>query len=188
MNLTMRLMILGLLAAAACLADTRFYVNDRGDFQNGQQFGKAGVYEFIVARLAAEAGEGWAEVLKPRDPALGNGTVVIKVNPPKGKYAPPVEALNSGVTLITLTWKDAATLQAGVAELVNFLKYKGGPMLLGDQRRFLKRAVVVDNALWVAELVKSGRNKNDKGQVLIDALLPASAAGSVDLAKAQPVQ
>ena len=184
--LTMRILLVGLLAVAACCADTRFYVDQRGDFANGNSFGAPGIFEVITAKVVTDAGTGRVEVIKPRDPAKGNGTLILDVNG-KGKSAPPSSVLESGVTIIRLTWPDAKSLPDGVKEIVTFFKYTGGPMLLGDQRRFLKKAVVVENGPWVKEFVKSGRNNDAKGRPLLDGSLSAADAKALDISKAQPV-
>ena len=177
---------MGCLLSAACCAETRFYVDQRGDFANGKSLGAPGIYEVITAKVVTEAGIGRVEVIKPRDPAKGNGTFILDVNG-KRKSAPPAAVLESGVTLIRLTWPDAKSLPDGVKEIVTFFKYTGGPMLLGDQRRFLKKAVVVENGPWVKEFVKSGRNNDAKGRPLLDASLSAADAKALDINRAQPV-
>ncbi|MDZ4802538.1 MAG: hypothetical protein SGI92_30635 [Bryobacteraceae bacterium] len=163
----MRIMLLCLLALATCCAETRFYVDQRTDWSKAAAFGQAGPYELITARVVTDAGEGRIEMLKPRDPKLGNGTLELEVNG-KGKFGGSNKTLETGVTMMRLTWSNASTLEAGVAEIVDFLKFTGGPMLLGDQRRFLKKAVLVDNAKWVAEFLISAKNKDAKGRPLVD--------------------
>lgn len=165
--LTMRIVLLSLLAVLACGAETRFYVDQRLDWSKGAAFGQAGPYEYISARVVTDVGEGRVEMLKPRDPKFGNGTLELEVNG-KGKFGASDKMLETGVTLMRMTWTNASTLQASVAEIVNFLKFKGGPMLLGDQRQFLKKAVLVDNAGWVDEFLRSGKNKDPKGRALVD--------------------
>lgn len=160
---------------------TRFYVDRREDYERGREFGNAGPYERITARVAADSGEGIAEVLKPRDPARGNGTLLLEVNP-TSKLSRRPRDLEQGFTFVTLTWQDPATLQAGVREMVMFLKVTGGPMLLGDQPRFLKRAIVAGDR----SVIGSGPNADAKGRTLIDGWMPASG-GAVDLSKVQPV-
>ncbi|MBC8167217.1 MAG: hypothetical protein H7Y20_15275 [Bryobacteraceae bacterium] len=174
------------LMATACLAETRFFVDERIDYAAGKSFGTAGVYELITTKVITDAGAGKAEVLKPRDPAHGNGIFVLDVNG-KQKTAPQAPLLDSGVTIIRLTWPDSATLPAGVQEITSFLKYKGGPMLLGDQRRFLKKAVVIDNASWLGEFVKTGKNTDEKGRQLFDLALRGASAQSLDPSKAEPL-
>lgn len=182
---TMRL-ILAVLVSFVCCAETRFYVDQRGDYSSGREFGSAGVYELITAKVVTGSGQGQAEVLKPRDPAKGNHTFLLDVN---GKRSPaPDTFLSGGTTLIRLRWSDKQTLAAGVKEILEFLKYQGGPMLLGDQSRFLRRAVVVDDGQWVAEFLKAGNNKDEKGRPLLDASLRSGDAKSMDVSKAQPLQ
>ncbi len=167
--LAMRIVLLTCLLGvwAACFGETRFYVDQRLDWSKGQGFGQAGPYEYISARVVTDAGEGRVELLKPRDPKYGNGTLELDVNG-KGKFGASNAVLETGVTLMRLSWPDASSMQSGLAEVLNFMKYTGGPMLLGDQRRFLKRAVLVENAPWVGEFVKSERNKDPKGRPLAD--------------------
>jgi hypothetical protein len=164
----MRILLLCVLGALSCYAEVRFYVDQRGDWANGKNFGQPGVYEVITAKMVADAGEGWVEVLKPRDPKLGSGTFTLEVNPKSKVGAPPESVLTAGNTVIRLMWRDAGTVQLAVSQLVDFLKYTGGPMLLGDQRRFLKKAILVDNGEWVAQFVASPKNKDAKGRVLVD--------------------
>lgn len=169
----MRILLLCVLGALSCCAETRFYVDQRGDWANGKSFGSAGIYEFITARVVTDAGEGRAEVLKPREPKLGSGVLVVEVNG-KGKLGAPDAALEAGQTIVRLAWRDAGTVAMGVSQIVNFLRYTGGPMLLGDQSRFLKKkAVLVDNGPWVAQFVASDRNKDAKGRVLVDETVSA---------------
>jgi hypothetical protein len=165
--LTMRIVLLSLLAALACGAETRFYVDQRMDWSKGVEFGQAGPYEYISARVVTDAGEGRVEMLKPRDPKFGNGMLELEVNG-KGNFGASNKMLETGVTLMRLTWPNASTMQAGVREIVNFLKFTGGPMLLGDQRQFLKKAVLVDNGKWVDEFLASEKNKDPKGRTLVD--------------------
>lgn len=180
------MIVIGLLSAVACRSETRFYVNQRTDYEKGKTFGNAGVYEFIDAKVVTGAGQGRADVLKPRDPATGNGTFVLIVNG-SGKLQAPESTLNSGVTIVRLMWPDTKSLESGVSEVVSFLRYDGGPMLLGDQKRFLKRAIVLDDQPWVSAFLRSGKNADPKGRPLLDASLPKAEATTMDLSKAQPL-
>ncbi|MDX2266857.1 MAG: alpha/beta hydrolase domain-containing protein [Bryobacter sp.] len=100
------------LVLPGCLtgAVTKVHLVDRGDVEGGRAFGKAGAYEFVAARAffavdpklpanqiirdldkAKPNAEGKVEfsadiyVLKPRDPALGNGGLVFEVSNRGGK-------------------------------------------------------------------------------------------------------
>jgi len=183
----MRIVLAGLLVlTACCFGETRFYVDQRGDYAGGKNFGAPGIYEFITTKVVTDAGTGSAEVIKPRDPKLGNGTLILDVNG-KGKLTPPEGTLSTGVTIVRLTWPDAASLNAAVTEITDFLKYKGGPMLLGDQRQFLKKAVAVDRGSWLAAFAKNGRNADAKGRVLLEGALRGPAAKAFDATKAGPL-
>src|SRR5687767_6920220 len=124
---------------------TRFYVEERTDYKNGSRYGAIGAYEFIRTRVVTDQGEGVAFVLKPRDPALGNKTLVFEMLR-TGKFPDPNDGnlLLAGFTFVSLAWKDAKTAPAAARDVLNFLRVTGGPMLLGDQRQFLKRTIVVD--------------------------------------------
>jgi hypothetical protein len=149
---------------------TRLFVERREDFERGKSFGAPGPYEFIAARVVSDAGEGRVEVLKPRDPAKGNGTMLFAVN---SKTANRDQALlEQGHTFVSLQWKDQATMLRGVHELVAFLKLTGGPMLLGDQRRFLKRALAAHADKWLPAFKDKGLNNDEKGRTLFDGVWP----------------
>ena len=153
---------------------TRFYIEERLDYKNGSRYGRVGAYEFIRARAVTDAGEGTAFVLKPRDPALGNNTLVFELLR-SGKFTDPNNGnlLLAGLTFVTLLWKDPKTAPAAARDVLNFLRVTGGPMLLGDQRQFLKRTIVVDGNGWVSGFVSAGLNKGTKDVPLIDAAVVA---------------
>lgn len=111
----MRALLIALLAALPVTAEvTRVYTLDRTDVLSGRSFGSAGPYERIVAKahfavdpkapanatindlaLAPRNARGLVEfsadvyVLKPRDPAKGNGTVLFEVSNRGGKSLLP---------------------------------------------------------------------------------------------------
>src|SRR5688572_6971453 len=117
----------------------RFFVEERIDHKKGDRYGAVGAYEFIRTRVSTSAGESQAFVLKPRDPALGNKTLVFEVIP-ENKFADPNNGnlLLAGFTFVSLVWKDPKTAPVAAKEVLDFLRVTGGPMLLGDQRQFLK--------------------------------------------------
>lgn len=181
----MRLAIAVLLATVLCFGQTRFYVGERTDWENGRAYGNAGPYELITSRVVTNAGEGQTEVLKPRDPAKGNGVLLVEINP-RSKRQYSDEELDRGTTFLRLMWKDPGTMQAGVREVVLFLKLTGGPFLLGDQRRFLKRVIYAGDRDWLQHFVAAGHNKDEKERALFDASMPA-LTGAADIDGAQPL-
>ena len=154
----------------------RFFVEERIDHKKGDRYGAVGAYEFIRTRVSTSAGESQAFVLKPRDPALGNKTLVFEVIR-ENKFADPNNGnlLLAGFTFVSLVWKDPKTAPVAAKEVLDFLRVTGGPMLLGDQRQFLKRTIVVDGTGWVAPFVGAGMNKGTKNVPLIDAAVLAGA-------------
>lgn len=153
----------------------RFYVEDRIDYKNGNRYGAVGPYEFIRARAVTDAGQGIAYILKPRDPALGNKTLVFELLR-ADKFPDPNDGnlFLSGFTFVSLVWKDPKTSALAAQEVLNFLRVTGGPMLLGDQRQFLKRTIVVDGTGWVPTFFLGGMNKGVKDVALIDAAVIAN--------------
>ncbi|MBC7928476.1 MAG: hypothetical protein H7039_22770 [Bryobacteraceae bacterium] len=180
----MRLVLVTVAMALCCGAETKFYVDQRTDYEKAKEYGGAGPYELVLAKVVTSSGEGRAEILKPRDPQKGNSTMVLEVNG-KGRLSAPESALQAGSTIVRLTWPDTASRQSGIADVVSFLRYDGGPMLMGDQRRFIKRVVAVDNGPWLGEFVASAKNKDAKGRVLIEGALRGEQARRFDVAGAQ---
>jgi hypothetical protein len=91
--------------------------------------------------------------------------------------------------------KDPAVVGLGPAairDLIAFLKYDGGPMLLGDQRRFLKRAIgfgTSQSGRFLRNFVYQGFNADEKGRKVFDGLWPHVAGagrGSFNFRFAQP--
>jgi hypothetical protein len=155
----------------------RFYVEERTDYNKGSRYGRVGPYEFIRARVETDAGEGLAFVLKPRDPALGNNTLVFEIiRDPKFVNPNDGNLFSAGFTFVSLVWPDATTAPEAAKDVLNFLRVTGGPMLLGDQRQFLKRTIVVDASGWVPRFVASGMNKGTKHFPLIDAAVTPNTA------------
>lgn len=153
---------------------TRFFVEERSDYQGGKPFGAAGPYEFIAARAVTDSGEGRIEVLKPRQPASGSGTFLVELNR-KGKPVHTDELLQQGHTFLHILWKDQATALKGVHHILNFLRVTGGPMLLGDQPRFVKRLLAVNAQSWLPAFVQAGLNQGAKDRTLIDGEWPAES-------------
>jgi hypothetical protein len=153
---------------------TRFYIEDRTDYNKAAEFGQAGPYEHITARAVTDAGEGRADVMKPRDPSKGSGTLIFRLNPKQRRSFKP-DLLNQGYTFVDLMWRDRQTSLQGVHDVLNFLKVTGGPMLLGDQPRFIKRILAEDAGAWLSDLKQRNLNTGDKGQPLIDGTWPESA-------------
>jgi hypothetical protein len=81
---------------------------------------------------------------------------------------------------------------AAVRDLIAYLKYDGGPMLLGDQRRFLKRAIgfgTSQSGRFLRTFVYQGFNADEKGRRVFDGLWPHVAGagrGSFNFRFAQP--
>lgn len=148
---------------------THFYVEQRTDFHNGKAYGEAGPYELIVARTVTGAGEGQLRYLKPRDPAKGSGTMLFVLEKTANITMPEDPSLyEAGYIFAAMTWPDEKSRIAGLKEVMNFLRVTGGPMLLGDQPRFIKRAIVLDSGSWLPQFVSAGANKGDKDKRLFD--------------------
>jgi hypothetical protein len=81
---------------------------------------------------------------------------------------------------------------AAVRDLISYLKLEGGPMLLGDQRRFLKRAIGVgtsQSGRFLRTFLYEGFNADEKGRKVFDGVWPHVAGagrGSFNFAFAQP--
>ena len=150
----------------------RFYVEQRLDFQDAKSFGKAGSYELILTRVVTDAGEGRVSVLKPRDPVLGNGTALFELNPKRKQPPSDAAQLEEGFTFVDLLWPSPTTAQQAVQQVLNYLKVTGGPMLLGDQPRFIKKVLAVNAKSWLTKFNEAGLNKGSKDRVLIDGEWP----------------
>jgi hypothetical protein len=163
----MRLLVLPLLCCLASNAALqKFYVDQRTDFENGRSFGSAGPYERITI-LGAHGERGTefhAEVLKPREPKQGSGTMLFMA----GKGFPPTDLLDAGWTIVRMREKDPA----GLKELVGFLRYSGEFFLLKDQSNYLKRFIAFagkGDAAQLADYTNSG-NSDAKGRPIFDVL------------------
>jgi hypothetical protein len=93
------------------------------------------------------------------------------------------------------TAKDPAVVGLGPAairDLIAFLKYDGGPMLLGDQRRFMKRAIgfgTSQSGRFLRTFLYQGFNADEKGRKVFDGVWPHVAGagrGSFNFRFAQP--
>jgi hypothetical protein len=126
-----------LLAALSCSAAvTRIHVEDRNDYEQGNSFGTAGPYEYIKARVyytvdpklpanriiadiahAIQEPKGLVSfsadlyVIKPRDPAKGNGTILFEVSNRGGRGMLGIfqrddkMLLEQGYTLVWVGWQ-----------------------------------------------------------------------------------
>ena len=130
--------VFGLLLTAysAFGAVETLYLDTRTDYAAGKPFGTAGPYERIVAKATLTSGDVHVvDIVKPRDPAKGNGTLVLLDAP-----GVPLEAFTEGgytVLQVPDGKRDA------MLDMLAFLRYQGSPFLLGDQKKFLKRTIVV---------------------------------------------
>ena len=93
------------------------------------------------------------------------------------------------------TAKDPAVVGLGpaaVRDLIAYPKHDGGPMLLGDQPRFLKRAIgfgTSQSGRFLRTFVYQGFNADEKGRKVFDGLWPHVAGagrGSFNFRFAQP--
>lgn len=81
---------------------------------------------------------------------------------------------------------------AAIRDLISYLKIEGGPMLLGDQPRFLKRAIGVgtsQSGRFLRTFLYEGFNADEKGRRVFDGVWPHVAGagrGSFNFAFAQP--
>jgi hypothetical protein len=161
----MRVVAALLLAAAYCFGTlNHIYVDQRLDVEKAKDFGAAGPYERIVASAVYEPGVKIAmDYLKPRDPAKGNGAIVLLTGG-SGNLQP---LMHRGYTVLRMKTGDAAAIR----EMITFLRYGGGPdaLLLGDQRRFLKRAILVGDPTTIESILLT--NEDSKKRRLIDGLI-----------------
>ena len=167
-------LLAGLVCSSVCHAALdRIYASERSDVLGGASFGSAGPYERIVGKayfrvdpklpanrivrdidLAPVNADGMVEffadlyVLKPRDPAKGNGTVLFEVsnrggkgmlgmfNRAKGSSDPRTEEelgdrllLDRGYTLVWLGWQ--FDVMASPALMRNYIPVAKGVTGLG---------------------------------------------------------
>jgi hypothetical protein len=165
----MRFLITGILASAAAFgALTKLYVDERTDYQRGAKFGNVGPYERITAH--AFSGESntpaQIDVLKPRDPKSGNGTLLYAI----GKGPDEKALLEAGFTILRVRGDNPAA----VRDVVEYFRYGGpGILLLSDQRRFIKRTIAFASgrdAQKLATLAQGGFTKGEKDRPVFDAL------------------
>jgi hypothetical protein len=165
----MRVLPVGILIAAAAFGGlTKLYVDERTDYKQGATFGNAGPYERITAN--AFSGESttptWIEVLKPREPAKGNGTLLYII----GKGPDEKALLEAGFILLRVRGDDPAA----VRDVVEYFRYGGtGILLLSDQRRFVKRTIAFASgrdAQKLAALGQGGFTKGEKDRDVFDIL------------------
>jgi hypothetical protein len=106
------------------------------------------------------------DYLKPRDPSKGNGTLVLLTGN-SGKPGNLQPLMQRGYTVLQMKTGDAAAIR----EMVTFLRYGGGPdaLLLGDQRRFLKRAILAGDPEALASILLT--NQDAKNRRLIDGVI-----------------
>jgi hypothetical protein len=168
----MRIMLLGMAAAVLSFgALTHIYVDQRQDFEKGKPFGQAGPLERIT---------GWAvfspdtkvaiEYLKPRMPANANGALVLLT----GKAGMPKELMEQGYSLLRADTTDANAIR----DLITYLRYGGQvpTFLLADQRRVIKRAIIVGEGPAVERILMT--NKTPKNEPLFDGAVITGGADS----------
>lgn len=159
----MRAVLCGLLGAVLSFGALRhIYVDQRVDVEKAKPFGAAGPYERITASAVYEPAMKIDMVyLKPTNPAKGNGGLVLLT----GKSLNPETLMRQGYTILQLKTGDAAAIR----EMVGFLRYGGGPdaFLLGDQKRFLKRAILVGDAAALKSILFA--NQDAKNRKIFDA-------------------
>ncbi len=147
---------------------TKLYVDQRTDYKDGTSFGNAGPYESITAN--AFSGDStvpaYIELLKPRQPAKGNGTLLYIIG--KG---PAEKALLEAGFMILRVRDDKAE---AVRDVVEYFRYGApGILLLSDQRRFVKRTVAFaagPDARKLTALAQGGFTKGDKDRMVFDIL------------------
>ncbi|HYP15230.1 MAG TPA: hypothetical protein VEQ63_14975 [Bryobacteraceae bacterium] len=162
----MRLLLAGSLSCIALTAAlSTMYVDQRLDYKNGASFANAGPYEQIRATATlADGATAKVEMLKPRDPSKGNGTLFYATAPGPTEQS----LLEAGFTVLRIEGNPPAAIR----DVVAFLRYGGQNHLLGDQSRFLKRFIAFgpgDNAKTFAFMVKEGMAKDEKNRKLFDA-------------------
>ena len=165
----MRFLALGILTSTLAFgALTKLYVDERTDYRGGAAFAKAGPYERITAN--AFSGESSTpaliEVLKPREPTKGNGTLLYVI----GKGPHEKALLEAGFIILRVTGDSPAA----VRDVIEYLRYGGtGILLLSDQRRFVKRTIAFasgPDAVKLAEFSKGGFTTGEKDRKVIDIL------------------
>lgn len=165
----MRVLLTGMLCCLGCVgAVSTLYVDERTDYKEGASFGKAGAYERITANATYGASKmtAWMEFLKPRDPALGNGTLLYVI----GKGPDEKQLLEAGFSI--LRFKE--NKPEAVRDVVSYLRYGADSiLLLSDQKRFQKRVIAFasgPDAQTLATLAQGGFVKDESGRKVFDVL------------------
>lgn len=175
-NESMRIAVISLLCAGLCAGAVKtLYVQERTDYENGKDSGSPGPYEHIVAKATLSDGSvGIVDVLKPRDPARGNQTLVLVMAP----EIPAGELVQRGYTILRVAEHEPNIIRA----VISFLRYDGSPFLLGDQPKFLKHAIAVissDAAPDIQEAIDNGSNRSESGKPLVEGVLVYGSGGDL---------
>jgi hypothetical protein len=175
----MRFLALGILTSAIAFgALTKLYVDERTDYKGGVSFANAGPYERITAN--AFSGDSTTpahiEVLKPRQPKQGNGTLLYVI----GKGPDEKALLEAGFIILRVTGDNPAA----VRDVVEYFRYGGtGILLLSDQRQFVKRTIAFASGPDVpklAQLAKGGFTTGDKDRKVFDILWAHDSDTKID--------
>jgi hypothetical protein len=81
---------------------------------------------------------------------------------------------------------------AGIRDLIAFFKYDGSPMLLGDQKRFIKRAIgfgISQSGRFLRDYLYHGFNADEKGRKVFDGIwahVAGASRGEFNYRFAQP--
>jgi hypothetical protein len=165
----MRVLALGILTSTLTFGSlTKLYVDERIDYKGGINFANAGPYERITAN--AFSGESATpthiEVLKPREPTKGNGTLLYVI----GKGPAEKALLDAGFIILRVRGDDPAAAR----DVVEYFRYGApGILLLSDQRRFVKRTIVFASGSDVeklAALAKGGFTTGEQNRKVFDIL------------------
>ena len=147
---------------------TKLYVDERTDYKQGIAFGNAGPYERITANAFSgeSAVPAHIELLKPRQPAKGNGTLLYII----GKGPEEKTLLEAGFTILRV--RDDKP--EAVRDVVEYFRYGGpGILLLSDQKQYVKRAIAFasgPDARKLAALGQGGFTKGDRDRTVFDVL------------------
>lgn len=149
------------------MALNKLYVDERTDYKEGASFGNAGPYERITANAYYGTSDtpAFIELLKPREPAKGNGTLLYLI----GRGPAEKALLEAGFTLLRMRKHDPQAAR----DVVGFFRYGAGPgiLLLTDQRRFQKRFIAFASGPDVPQLAELNRlGKDEQGRNVFDVL------------------
>jgi hypothetical protein len=173
---------------------TKLYVDQRTDYKEGISFGNAGPYESITANAFSgdSATPAHIQLLRPRQPTKGNGTLLYIIG--KG---PDEKALLEAGFMILRVRDDKPE---AVRDVVEYFRYGGtGILLLSDQKRFVKRTIAFasgPDARKLAALAQGGFAKGDKDRRVFDVLWlhdsdlkiePAPDGAQVHITKGKPL-